>query len=123
MTSLLWLALGLIFIFVELFIGDLSLLMLAGGALAAAGFSLFDTPVWIDVAVFAVVSLALVVLVRPPLRRKMAIDGKDGEIESHPAILAGKEAVVEEEVTQNTGLVKIAGELLERTCLLSRTNF
>lgn len=111
MTSLLWLALGLIFIFVELLIGDLSMLMLAGGALAAAGVSLLGTPLWADVTVFAIVSLALVLLVRPPLRRKLAAANQDGEIESHPAILAGKNAVVEEEVTRSTGLIKISGKL------------
>lgn len=111
MTSLIWLALALGFTFIEFFIGDLSMLMLGGGALAAAGVSLANTPLWVDVAVFAVVSIFLLLLLRPQLKRRMSSTEVDNSIESHPSILAGKNALVEENVTDTSGLIRIAGDL------------
>ncbi len=111
MTSLIWLALALGFIFIEFFMGDLSMLMLGGGALAAAGVSLAGAPLWLDVAVFAVASVSLLLLVRPPLKRRMSSSDMDNSIESHPSILSGKNALVEENVTEHSGLIRIAGDL------------
>lgn len=109
MTSLIWLALALGFIFIEFFIGDLSMLMLGGGALAAAGVSLTSAPLWVGVVVFAVVSMSLLLLLRPQLKRRMS--SMDNTIESHPSILAGKNALVEENVTDSSGLIRLAGDL------------
>lgn len=111
MAPMIWLGICLLLILGETLIGDLSMLMLAGGALAAAGVSLADVPLWGQVVVWAVVTLSLIVTVRPFLRKKMLSDTSHEEVESGPKALAGKTAVVVEEITGNTGLVQVSGEL------------
>ncbi|WP_374043692.1 NfeD family protein, partial [uncultured Corynebacterium sp.] len=72
MIPLLWLGASLLLVLGELAVGDLALLMLGGGALAASGASQLGAPLWLSVVIFAVVSAALVLTVRPVLRKKMA---------------------------------------------------
>src|ERR1700724_2893875 len=66
---LIWLIAALALTGAEALTGDLFLLMLGGGALAAAGSSLLFDDLWVHGAVFLVVSVLLLVLVRPALRR------------------------------------------------------
>ncbi|MGH3531462.1 MAG: NfeD family protein, partial [Mycobacterium sp.] len=71
-AALIWLIFALGLAGAEALTGDMFLLMLGGGALVAAGSSwLLDTPVWADGAVFLVVSVLLLALVRPALRRHL----------------------------------------------------
>jgi membrane protein implicated in regulation of membrane protease activity len=93
----------------EALTGDMFLLMLSGGALAAAGSSaLLGLPVWVDGFVFLVVSVLLVVLVRPALRRRM-LSGVAGD--AGIAALEGKHALVLDQVSQHHGQVKLDGEV------------
>ena len=94
MISLLWLGASLLLVLGELAVGDLALLMLGGGALAASGASQLGAPLWLSVVIFAVVSAALVLTVRPVLRKKMAKPDKSAELESRPELLAGRHAEV-----------------------------
>src|SRR5882672_8253379 len=68
-VPLIWLIAALALAGAEALTGDLFLLMLGGGALAAAGSSLLFDDLWVHGAVFLVVSVLLLVLVRPALRR------------------------------------------------------
>ena len=70
-AAVIWLIVALGLAGAEALTGDMSLLMLSGGALAAAGSSWLDVPIWADGAVFLVVSVLLLVLVRPALRRRL----------------------------------------------------
>ena len=71
-VALIWLIAALVLAGAEALTGDMSLLMLGGGALAASGSSwLMDWPVWADGLVFLIVSVLLLVLVRPALRRRL----------------------------------------------------
>jgi membrane protein implicated in regulation of membrane protease activity len=72
-VPLVWLVIALALAGAEVLTGDLFLLMISGGALAAAGSSLIFDELWIDGVVFAVVSMLLLVLVRPALRRRFAV--------------------------------------------------
>lgn len=110
MATLVWLAASLILFLGEFFLADFALLMLAGGALAAAGASAAGAPLWLEVVTFAVVSVALVALVRPTLRRRIAAKDKTAALESRPTELAGRQASVTEAVTSTTGIVKIGGD-------------
>ena len=47
MISLLWLGASLLLVLGELAVGDLALLMLGGGALAASGASQLGAPLWL----------------------------------------------------------------------------
>ncbi|MCX6482518.1 MAG: NfeD family protein [Mycobacterium sp.] len=108
-AALIWLIAGLGLAGAEALTGDMSLLMLSGGALAAAGSSwLLGLPLWADGAVFGVVSVLLLVLLRPVLRRRLT--GGAGLLDPVKA-LEGKPALVLEPVSRHHGQVKLDGEV------------
>ena len=108
-VALIWLLFALGLAAAEVLTGDMFLLMLSGGALAAAGSSwLLGLPVWADGAVFLVVSVLLLVLVRPALRRRLT----SGQGLPEPVkALEGKHALVLRQVTHEHGQVKLDGEV------------
>ncbi|MGU3499094.1 NfeD family protein [Mycobacterium sp. C31M] len=109
MPAWIWLVAALGLAGAEALTGDMFLLMLSGGALAAAGASfVFDWPIWADGAVFLVVSVLLLVLVRPALRRRMESGG--GLLDPAKA-LEGKGALVLIDVSRHDGQVKLDGEI------------
>ncbi len=108
-AALIWLVFALGLAGAEALTGDMFLLMLSGGALAAAGSSwLLDWPVWVDGAVFLVVSVLLLALVRPALRRKLSA-GKG--LPEPVKALEGKHALVLDRVASHEGQVKLDGEI------------
>jgi membrane protein implicated in regulation of membrane protease activity len=105
---LIWLIAALGLAGAEALTGDLFLLMLSGGALAAAGSNLIFDNFVIDGAVFLVVSVLLLVLVRPALRRHF----HSGTGLPDPAkALEGKSALVLDRVARHEGQVKLDGEV------------
>jgi membrane protein implicated in regulation of membrane protease activity len=105
--ALVWLVVGLIFIGAEVLSGDLILLMLAGGALSAAAVSaIFDTPLWVDGIVFAVVSLLLVFAVRPVAKRHMY---NRPRLATNTEGLIGQHGVVVAAIDADSGQVKFGG--------------
>ena len=109
MPAWIWLVAALGLAGAEALTGDLFLLMLSGGALAAAGTGfLMDWPIWADGVVFLVVSLLLLVLVRPAVRRRM----ESGQGLAEPVkALEGKAALVLAQVSRHDGQVKLDGEV------------
>jgi membrane protein implicated in regulation of membrane protease activity len=108
-VPLLWLIVALGLAGAEALTGDMFLLMLGGGALAAAGSSwLFDWPLWADGAVFLVVSVLLLVLVRPALRRRLTVAES---VTTGIRALEGKNALVLDRITRHEGQVKLDGEV------------
>lgn len=108
-AAVLWLIFALVLAGAEALTGHLFLVMLGGGALAAALTSwLTDFPVWLNGTVFLVVSVLLLVVVRPPLRRRLtpAAVPQLG-IEA----LEGKTALVLERVARDRGQVKLDGQV------------
>ena len=108
-AAVIWLIVALGLAGTEALTGDMSLLMLGGGALAAAGSSwLLDLPLWADGAVFLVVSVLLLALVRPALRRRLTPPaGLTTGIEA----LEGKHALVLDRVARDEGQIKIDGQV------------
>ncbi|HEX5143263.1 MAG TPA: NfeD family protein [Mycobacterium sp.] len=108
-VALIWLIGALGLAGAEALTGDMFLLMLSVGALAAAGSSwLLDTPLWADGLVFLMVSILLLVVVRPALRRRL--------LPATPALtgieaLEGRHALVLDRVSQHTGQIKLDGEV------------
>jgi len=108
-TALIWLVFALGLAGAEALTGDMFLLMLSGGALSAAATSaLIDWPLWADGVVFLVVSVLLLALVRPTLRRRLWA-GTDGE--TGVLALQGKTALVLDRVALHGGRVKLNGEV------------
>src|ERR1700757_4854423 len=108
-VPVIWLIFAVVLAGAEALTGDMSLLMLSGGALAAAGGSwLLDWPFWADAGVFLVVSVLLLVLVRPALRRRLTpARGLPAGIKA----LEGKSALVLDRVARDEGQVKIDGQV------------
>ncbi|HVQ93057.1 MAG TPA: NfeD family protein [Mycobacteriales bacterium] len=102
-----WLIAAGVFAIAETLSVDFVLLMIAGGALAAAGVAALAAPVALQFAVFAVAAVALVGVVRPMAKRRL-------ELPHHERMgieaLIGKNAVVTRTVDQQGGRVKLAGE-------------
>jgi len=109
-VALMWLIAALVLAGAEVLTGDLFLLMLGGGALAAAGTNwLFDLPIWANGLVFLIVSVLLLVGVRPALRRRLTA-GK-GRLPEPMKALEGKSALVIDRVARHEGQVKLDGQV------------
>ncbi len=108
-AALIWLIAAVALAGAEALNGDMFLLMLSGGALAAAGSSwLLGLPIWVDGAVFLVVSVLLMVLVRPVVRRRL-VAGRG--LPDPVRALEGIPALVLEQVSRDQGQVKLDGEV------------
>lgn len=108
-AAVLWLIFALVLAGAEALTGHLFLVMLGGGALAAAVTSwLTEWPVWANGAVFLIVSILLLVLVRPPLRRRLT---PAQVLQTGIEALEGKKAVVLERISRDRGQVKLNGEV------------
>jgi membrane protein implicated in regulation of membrane protease activity len=108
-AAVIWLIVGVLLVVAELLSGEFVLLMLGGGALAAAGVSLLVGGPVVGGVVFAVVSVLLIFAVRPALRRRLE-RGLDPAVMHHQALL-GSTAIVVARVDEHGGRVKIGGDL------------
>ncbi len=65
----LWLALILVFVIIEVFTLDFTFLMLAGGSFGGLVAGFFQAPIWAQVVIAGILALLLLFVVRPPLLR------------------------------------------------------
>src|ERR1700752_1097303 len=108
-VALIWLIVALVLAGAGGLTGDLFLLMLGGGARAGAGSNgLFGWPIWVDGFVFLIVSVLLLVGVRPALRRHLTA-GKG--LPEPMKELEGKSALVLDRVARHEGQVKLDGQV------------
>lgn len=103
-----WLAIALAAGIGEVLSLDLVFAAVAASALVTAGAAGAGAPVSVQLVVFAVSSLALLVGVRPALRRRLD-RGAPGTV-TGVAALVGRNAHVVSDVTERGGRVKLAGE-------------
>lgn len=109
MAAALWLIGAILLAAAETAAGEFTLLMLGGGALVTAGVTgVFDLPLWAQGVVFAVSSVLLLALVRPPLRRY--VENRRGDAPSYLESLPGTKVLVLESVSGGGGRVLIGGE-------------
>ncbi|HET6710776.1 NfeD family protein [Amycolatopsis sp.] len=106
--ALVWLIVGIALIVAEVVSGDFVLIMLGVAALFGAGAEVLTGNLVIDVAVFAVASVGMLLLVRPALKRRFLTGPTH-----HTGIeaLIGARAVVVSTVDAAAGQVKLAGEV------------
>ena len=104
-----WLAVGLIVGVVEMLTVDFIFIMFVGGALAAMIVALLGAPLWMQVVVFAVVSVALLLLARPPVKAWVARTTPDSL--TNAQALVGADARTLVEVTETGGRIKMRGEV------------
>ncbi|AIG64114.1 membrane protein [Corynebacterium atypicum] len=108
MGTIIWLIVTLVLAGLELAAGEFTFLMLAGGALAATGASLIGGPVWVDVVTFAIVSVGLIVFLRPLLRRKMR---SPLALDTSPQALVGTTVEVLEDTGAHSGQIRLDGSI------------
>jgi membrane protein implicated in regulation of membrane protease activity len=109
LVALSWLIFAVALAAAEALTGDMFLLMLGGGALAASGTAwVTGWPILADGAVFVIVSMLLVVLVRPALRRRLT---PATELQLGIKALEGKKARVLARVAHDQGEVKLDGQV------------
>jgi membrane protein implicated in regulation of membrane protease activity len=107
--SVIWLVAGILLAVAELFTLDFVLIMLAGGAFAAAVAGLLTGSIPVEVITFAVVSGLGMVGVRPAIKHRLHINAEKRAMGVEA--FEGAEGTVIEEVAEGRGMVRIGGEL------------
>jgi membrane protein implicated in regulation of membrane protease activity len=106
-----WVVGALLLGVVEVMTVDFTFLMLAVGALAAAGATwMFDLVWWGTIIVFVTVSIIMLAAVRPLMLSRLKAKG-DAEPVSGAAALVGKEAVAVTPIDEFGGRAKIGGDV------------
>jgi membrane protein implicated in regulation of membrane protease activity len=101
-----WLVLILVFLVIEMLTLDFTFLMLSIGGLAGLGADLLGAPLWLQVIIAAVVAAVLVLVLRPPLLRRLR-RGEDPALSNVDA-LVGLSGIVLSTVSTHNGQVKLA---------------
>lgn len=104
---MIWLIAGIALFAAEVLSGDLVLMMLGTGAIAAAGATALIDNQYLAVAVFSVVSLGMLVLARPALKRRFLLGAG---VKTNADALVGAQALTLSTVDIHNGRVKLAGE-------------
>jgi membrane protein implicated in regulation of membrane protease activity len=94
---------------VEMFILDVVVLMLIGGALAGALVTALGAPLWVQIIVFCVVSVILFFTLRPWALRQF--NKRTPVTETNASAQVGRRAVVVSDVSEAGGRVKLSGEV------------
>lgn len=103
---ILWLGLILIFLIVEMSTLEFTFLMIAIGSLGGLISGLFGLPWWAQVVVAAILALALLLAVRPPLLRRLKRGGDPAR--TLVEALIGMEGTVVHDFVDGQGQVKLA---------------
>ena len=101
-----WLVLILAFLVIEMLTLDFTFLMMSLGGLAGLASGLLGAPLWLQVVIAAVVAAVLVLVLRPPLLRRLH-RGED-TTPSNMAALVGLSGRVLSTVSTDAGQVKLA---------------
>jgi len=113
MSGWAWFSGAILLSLAELLGGEFVLLMLGGGALAAAAVALLAPHLlWLQLVVFALISVGLVVGARPALLRKFH---GPSQIRTGIDAVIGSRATVVSTVDASGGQVKIGGEIWSAT--------
>ena len=108
-ADVLWLVLGVVLIVSEILTLTLVLGMLGVGALVAAGIAFAGLGAVWQLLGFAGASTALLLFVRPPVQA--ALDKGGSTQRTDARLLEGSTAVVTQRVTDDSGQVRLHGEL------------
>lgn len=101
-----WVVLILLFLVIEMLTLDFTFLMLSIGGLAGLAADLLGAPIWLQVVIAAIVAGVLVLVLRPPLLRRLR-RGED-PTPSNVDALVGLSGRVLSTVSTDSGQVKLA---------------
>ena len=102
----LWLALILGFVIIEVFTLDFTFLMLAGGSLGGLVAGFLSAPLWAQIVIAGVLAILLIFLVRPSLLRTFRKGGD--ETPSNIDAVLGLTGRVVKQFVDHAGQVKLA---------------
>jgi len=108
-ADLLWLIAGVVLVLAEFFTLTLVLGLVGVGALAASAVAFAGLGATGQLVAFVGTSAALLAFVRPPVKKVLDRGGTTERTD--PRVLTGSRAVVVERVSEDTGQVRINGEL------------
>ena len=102
-----WVAALVLFTLAEAATGAIVSLWFMGGSLVAFLLAMFGLPVWLQILCFVVVSLVLLLLLRPCLRKMV----EDRKVPTNADSLVGKITLVTEDIDNlhNKGVVRVHG--------------
>ena len=101
-----WAIVILLFVIIELLTREFTFLMIAVGSLAGLGSNLLGLEWWLQIVIAAVVSMLLILTIRPLLLKTMR-RGEDPTPSNIPALI-GMRARVAGDISPLGGLVKLA---------------
>ncbi len=109
METYVWLALFVLFLFIEAITPAFVSIWFAGGSLLALIISIIGLPLWLQIAVFAVSSILLMILTRPMYNKYI----KARIVRTNLDSLIGEPALVTQDIDniQYTGEAKVNGRL------------
>jgi len=106
--AIIWFIGALVLAGLELAVGEFTLLMLGGAALFTAGVSLIGVPLWAELLSFALASLALLLFLRPALKKRLH---KPAALDTSIKALIGHRAEVLEDITAHKGQIRLDGSI------------
>ncbi len=115
---LIWLVVAGVMVGLEVATLTLVLGMAAVGAVAALGVALLGGAAWLQMLVFIVVTLAMLLVVRPVARRHTTTPH---ELRTGTAALVGQKAQVLDPVDADSGRIRLAGEVWSARSFNPRT--
>jgi membrane protein implicated in regulation of membrane protease activity len=104
-----WLVVGVVLVLAEVFTLTIAAGMVGVGALVAALAAWLGAPLVVQAGVFVATSTGLLVFAREPVQRAIGRTGDQSGID--PRALSGSAALVVERVSDDTGQVRLHGEL------------
>lgn len=110
MESVLWLVAGVVLLLIEIFTLTVVLGMVGVGALAAALAAALGAPLVVQAGTFVVTSTGLLLFAREPVQNLLNQGDSDGT-HTDARALTGQRAVVVQAVTDDSGQVRLSGEL------------
>ncbi|MDE0573218.1 NfeD family protein [Demequina sp. B12] len=109
MDSLWWFVAAIVLGIVEIFTLDLVFAMLAAGALAGGAAALLGAPFWLSMVIACLVAGLMLFTLRPWLLK--SIRARSELVETNSAALVGTEARTLDRVSENSGRIKLGGEV------------
>jgi membrane protein implicated in regulation of membrane protease activity len=109
MTWIIWLIIAVVLIICEIAISIFFFVCLAVGSIVSAIFALFGATVWIQIIIFAIVSVISIFTIRPLFKK---IISKNKTVKSNIDALINEEGIVMEKIAPfKNGFIKVQGEV------------
>ena len=112
-AAVIWIIAAGLLAIIEAFTLGLTTIWFAGGAVCASAAAMFGAPVIGQIAVFLAISVLLLVITRPIVKRRL----NDRTEKTNVEAIIGQEGIAEEDISQYVnGQVRADGKIWSATC-------